>query len=477
MAARTLDPRRGGGDHPPAAWSADRQTQAIREKAELFAKGVSGELLGGDRPAAIQSRRIRHMSPSENAGYAPGAVMRFEIPTAPNTFLVTDTTLDLTVRTDANNHVFDGSIGAGSIIERIRVFSGSQLLTDTSHYAKLANLITDVSKSYTATGTSGATCYLGPNEYSTAELAAATTIVPYQDAATSLFNGAGDQAVSIPLMDGIIGSLAGNKAFPLHACSAAPLRVEITLASNAAGIQGQGGAVNWTVVNQPYLRCTIVEVSDRAMELIDDTTPSPVFNTVGYASSTSSPTANQTSNTVNLPFSYTSIKHLLTGYYMTANEADQLTGSQSARATGGAAVAFPNLNGSDECYWTIGASRVPSQPLQGGAQMAVSAQECFSLTTHLTQASNHLQPTSWNRGGAVCDGVLKARAGTRAYCLDCETMGPASQFIESGINTTNAAVSVTVAWAAAVANPMTVYSWAGYDLRVDFANGVAFARY
>ena len=476
-----------GGTAPPAAWSADRQAVMAEKMMELGNQGISGELLGGDRPAAIQSRRIRHMAPSENATYNPGTVMRFEIPTAPNTFLVTDTTLDLTVTTALvtalGRSCFDGPIGAGSIIERVRVFSGSQLLTDTSGYAKLANLITDVSKSYTATATSGSTCYLAPQTMaSEAESTAGSAIsaVPYQDP-ISAYGAMGVKVLSIPLMDGVIGSLAGNKAFPLHACSAAPLRVEITLAAVDDGMQTALDAVGaatstWTVTAQPYLRCTIVEVSDRAMELINAATPSPVFNTVGYASSTSSPTAGQTSNTINLPFSYTSVKHLLSGYYLGTNAGNGLASSQAARSTGGVAAA-DNLGSGDEVYWTIGASRVPSQPLQGGAQIAVAAQECFSLTTHLTQASNHLQPQSWNRGANVADGVLEARSGTRAYCLDCETMGPASQFIESGINTTNAAVSMTVSWTTMQASAFTVYSWAGYDLRCDFANGVCFARY
>ncbi len=461
--------------------SAERQALMGEQVISLGNDGISRDLLGGDRPAAIQSRRIRHMAPAENQTYAPSTVMRFEIPTAPNTFLVTDTTLDLTVTTaGAGTACFDGPIGAGSIIERIRVFSGSQLLTDTLHYAKLANLVSDVSTSFATTASSGSTCYAAPETVASAVDAAANTavtLVPYQDPRDTRSGVLGARSLSIPLMDGIIGSLAGSKAFPLHACSSAPLRVEITLASNAAGIQSYGGDATWSVTAQPYLRCTIVEVSDRAFELIDRVTPSPVFNTVGYASSTSTPTAGQTSNTINLPFSYTSVKHLMSGYYITANETAVLKGSQSARSTGGAQVGNPGNGEGDSAYWSIGASRVPSQPLEGGSQLAVAAQECFSLTTHLNQAANHLTSQSWNRGGATADGITKSHSGTRAYCLDCETMGPSSQFIESGINTTNASVSLTVGWTALEASPMTVYSWAGYDLRVDFANGVAFARY
>lgn len=464
--------------------SGERQAVMGEQVISLGNQGISRELLGGDRPAAIQSRRIRHMAPAENQTYAPSTVMRFEIPTAPNTFLVTDTTLDLTVTTaTAGTACFDGPIGAGSIIERIRVFSGSQLLTDTLHYAKLANVVSDVSTSFATTASSGSTCYGAPETVASLaenQAAAAVTLVPYQDPLDGRSGLLGARALSIPLMDGIIGSLAGSKAFPLHACSAAPLRVEITLASNAAGIQSVTSAnTTWSVTGQPYLRCTIVEVSDRAMELINTATPSPVFNTVGYASSTSTPTSQQTSNTINLPFSYTSVKHLMSGYYITANETNVLKASQSARSTGGASVAAPGNGDGDSAYWTIGASRVPSQPLEGGAQLAVAAQECFSLTTHLNQAANHLTSQSWNRGDAEADGITKSHSGTRAYCLDCETMGPSSQFIESGINTTNASVSLTVGWAGATAaaTAMTVYSWAGYDLRVDFANGVAFARY
>ena len=466
--------------------SGERQAVMGEQVISLGNQGISRELLGGDRPAAIQSRRIRHMAPAENQTYAPSTVMRFEIPTAPNTFLVTDTTLDLTVTTTGteavtNGSCFDGPIGAGSIIERIRVFSGSQLLTDTLHYAKLANVVSDVSTSFATTASSGSTCYGAPETVASLaenQAAAAVTLVPYQDPQDTRSGVLGARSVSIPLMDGIIGSLAGSKAFPLHACSAAPLRVEITLSSLAAGLQAVGDATSaWSVTAQPYLRCTIVEVSDRAMELINTATPSPVFNTVGYASSTSTPTAGQTANTINLPFSYTSVKHLMSGYYITANETSVLKGSQSARSTGGAQSANPGNGEGDSAYWSIGASRVPSQPLEGGSQLAVAAQECFSLTTHLNQAANHLTSQSWNRGGADATGITKSHAGTRAYCLDCETMGPSSQFIESGINTTNASVSLTVGWTALEASPMTVYSWAGYDLRVDFANGVAFARY
>ena len=68
----------------------------------------------------------------------------------------------------------------------------------------------------------------------------------------------------------LVGSLGSARYFPLFACTSAPLRVEITLASSslATAACGQSDAT-MTVTNCEYI-AQFIELNDTAMSIISN---------------------------------------------------------------------------------------------------------------------------------------------------------------------------------------------------------------
>ena len=145
------------------------------------------------------------------------------------------------------------SCGAHGIIERIRVWHGSNLLEDITAYGVLAKLMFDLQVPSDATygkhnilsGTRNDLVVPIPVTVA-ADFTTATPkfntfgLSAYQiNSGLRVSGNAGLMAASTTCkadlslnLISLIGSLGSSRYFPLFACTSAPLRVEITLASN-----------------------------------------------------------------------------------------------------------------------------------------------------------------------------------------------------------------------------------------------------
>ena len=54
--------------------------------------GISNSLIYNQKPAAVLARKIQYVGQANNQTYAPGGLVRLEIPTSPGTFLQSGTT-------------------------------------------------------------------------------------------------------------------------------------------------------------------------------------------------------------------------------------------------------------------------------------------------------------------------------------------------------------------------------------------------
>ena len=78
-----------------------------------------------------------------------------------------------------------------------------------------------------------------------------------------LLIGAGRWRISL------IGSLGASRYFPLFACTSAPLRVDITLASTALATAACAKATTMTITNCEYI-AQFIELNDTAMSIISN---------------------------------------------------------------------------------------------------------------------------------------------------------------------------------------------------------------
>jgi hypothetical protein len=77
-----------------------------------------------------------------------------------------------------------------------------------------------------------------------------------------------EQTFAINLIS-LVGSLGSARYFPLFACTSAPLRVEITLASSALATAACAVATTMTVTNCEYI-AQFIELNDTAMSIISN---------------------------------------------------------------------------------------------------------------------------------------------------------------------------------------------------------------
>ena len=475
--------------------------------------GIPSSLITGDRPAAVEAKKMYHVAPAENRNNAPSTTMRFTLPCQANTYLMPNVSLNCGIRfrdtaggAAANEKYVNFDGGASALIDRIRVFHGSQLLEDIQEYSRIRKLVTDVTQDPANTGTIGnvLSAEAPGSEPSDRVVAAAGRAAGAPGGAVAALPEKMIQALQtlnqiptprscefdgtaanethqlvIPLMSGVIGSM-NQKAFPAHACTGSPLRVEIDLASNLKAIvSGIVPAVTpaWSLVDCE-LHATYVQVSSNAQALIDQATGGQYgLNTYTYTHSQQTLNAAAESATVLLPFAYSSLKHVISGIYTAAPAITQYNVSGRHR---------DNIT---EVHWQIGAARVPSQPFNGAEEILAAAMECYGVSTDVLQICNHIDrhlgqinvTQALGQNQTLNGAVVEPTPDIGKFCfgLDAEAFGATSSAtrIENGINTTAIQMYVVVNASAAFGAAHELHTWGQYDMLVSCQNGQAYARF
>lgn len=463
------------------------------------AMGVPAQLLGGDRPASIEGKKFLHSSPSENRTYIGGEVMRFSLPTMPNSYVMPDVQLKfgVTNQVAAAGAVFTLDGGANALISRLRIFHGSQLLEDIQDYNRLRQIVCDVSQSPINSSTLSSVLEGTPqsNEHDPVAVAAIDIItqssrlkvVPRQWPAD--FVGAQRNVYSVSILSGLIGSLA-KKALPVTAMTASNVRVELTLAANndAMITTAAGNALvpTW-IIDNAELRSTYVQISETAQALIHQAVGGHyVCNSSTYSHAQSNILGADSNANILLPFSYSSATNLIHGVYNTANNGLRTNYTITGRSKA-------NIN---DVHWQIGAARVPSTPLQGTTDVISETCKCFGVSSDLLQVSNHFTKANCE----VVTSALVAQAGAGHIAanavneqgrftmgLDLQTFGSTSSAdrVENGANTTASQLFLSLTTTAGttfnngVAGVVSyeVHSWCQYDVLYQCQNGTMYARF
>ena len=238
-----------------------------------------------------------NIQPQNGTGtYNPGDTITINIPTRNNLVLVPEESVlkfTVTYKAGAADDIIRlDSCGAHGIIERIRVWHGSNLLEDITAYGVLAKMMFDLQVPTDATygkhnilsGTRNDLVVALPklvaadmnvDSAGTAKLAYAKFSALQVNSGIRISgdalmgqNATKDQTFAINLIS-LVGSLGSARYFPLFACTSAPLRVEITLASSALATAACAVATTMTVTNCEYI-AQFIELNDTAMSIISN---------------------------------------------------------------------------------------------------------------------------------------------------------------------------------------------------------------
>lgn len=241
---------------------------------------IPSKLRYGNKVEAAAAKSFKsNVQPQNGTGpYGLGNLININIPTRNNLLLAgTESYLKfdfaLTNSTGGALSARWDSCGAHGLIQRIRVYHGSNLLEDIDNYGLLAKMLFDIQMHtdacygkynimagtrndlYVATGGNAAT-QVNSGELICQTIATGSTSVK--------------RTYCLNLIS-IVGSLCGEKYFPLFACTSAPLRVEIQLVDSIVKAVGAKGAnavdssnVTFAMNNVEYVANNI-ELSDQAM--------------------------------------------------------------------------------------------------------------------------------------------------------------------------------------------------------------------
>eukprot|EP01038_Epipyxis_sp_PR26KG_P017585 gene17585-24422_t len=255
----------------------------------------------GSKIESSQAQSYRsNIQPQNGTGpYTLGQTIIINIPTSNNLVLATSESylkfnVKFTNGGTANNKAIWDSCGAHSLIQRIRVFHGSNLLSDVDSYSLLAKMLFDLQvptdacygKFNELVGTRNdlntkiGTALIGDYPCGTpAQILTAInakTGSQYQISsgesydlgnANSTTTDANARTFCLNLIS-LVGTLSQNLYLPLFSMTAAPLRVEIQLVSDAIQAIASTHAITSIALNNVEYIGQFIKLSDNAMSMI-----------------------------------------------------------------------------------------------------------------------------------------------------------------------------------------------------------------
>ena len=253
--------------------------------------------IGKVESANARSMRLNIAPQNGLSGYGLNSTININIPCSQNTVLVPQESylkFDLSFTSGgAANVVRLPECGTHGIIQRVRVWAGSNLLEDIDSYGLLAKIMMDLQvatdssqgKYNILAGTNGSLVVNAPSlvtgtnvDLTSAATAVATltTIFANQNIANTINQGdslgtLGNNAVVTNTyclnLFSVMGYLCSQRYFPLFACSSSGIRLEIQLCSqiNQCICSTQGGTIS---LNNVEYVADIIELSDAAMSII-----------------------------------------------------------------------------------------------------------------------------------------------------------------------------------------------------------------
>lgn len=442
-------------------------------------------------------------SGTSTSGYGGNTTIILNIPTRNNTALITsESCLKFSVQNTVGGtaaSVFNlESCGAHSYIQRIRVFHGSNLLSDIDQYNGLAKILYDFQMPLDAvqgrfSATSGTT-----NEYgiSTPAFAAITDLtacgmvakptnrgkcyVPAAATAATSVLATGALATadnfSINLIS-LVGSLSSGKYLPLWEMTSAPLRVEIQLVPsiiNALCVAPAGAvsASGFNLFNVEYI-AEFLELPDSAISAIKAGSSNPlqmVFSDYRSYPYSTFLQASTTQVSMPIPAKFSSLKSIFVAQKITI----------------GSSTYYP-LSSSDfnlaSYQFRIGTEVLPSQAPSTKSDFFNEAVKCFGSIADLDYQPS-IDNDSYNvpYNASAITTFLQAQttnSGSFVVGIDLESyQNTDKSTIFAGMNTNTSDIFYNPTHNATAGNtPINYNAYANFDSVLVCENGVAYVRF
>lgn len=355
------------------------------------------------KASAVRSRGIRHNSRSLNKQSFQGSdEAHFAIPSGRfGQYLDTKQTyfsFKLKNTHGSNSLTLDKS--AYAAIDRLEVYSGSNLLESIADYAVLVNLLQDVQCDSTARSSS----------------LAVTTGTATNDAGLVL--AAGESATfCIPFISSVLGPSC-SRLLP-NGQLVSDLRVIVTWQSkNNIGKSSAAGADNSYEITEAQIICSLVELESGVQKMIDQELGGKyVISSETFRSYNSMVNANDTVATILIPCKTTSLKTLFT----VVRQAQHINNGDEPTLSSRAWLATTRW------YYRVGAAHMPATPIMSAPEGYAELMKAFHMLSD-SAGSSSINLADWTD-------VSGNTTGKHIFALNCEVFSGATGVIESGINT------------------------------------------
>ena len=446
----------------------------------------------GSKVESSYARSFRtNIAPQNGTGdYALGDTITINLPTRNNLVLVpSESYLKFNVRvtntSGANNSYRFDSCGAHGLIQRIRIFHGSNLLQDIDNYNLLAKLLFDLQVPFDAVqGKNNILC--GTRSDMTVQTPVVAAVADISLKVLSAFNtNSGDIIVSALANNGtsasktyclnlisLVGTLCSSNYLPLFAATSAPLRVEIQLVDNISkfcACTSSSGSI--ALSNCEYV-ANLIELGDNAVSMVLDSLQGQPLQFVvpdyrNYQGSFSLATA-QTQYQMPIPAKFSSLKSL----FVTVRD----------KGTG-LATFFPFSSCTKQLqdyYFRVGATIMPPKAPNTYPEMfseVLKAIDGMSNIDH--QPAIDLFTYTLQDSTVNAETVINANSGSFYIGLDLENYaGSTKENIFAGYNSNTDDIYCVMNFGAQAAATTTRFdAFALFDTVVVFENNTAYIKF
>jgi len=453
----------------------------------------------GNKVESASARSYRtNIQPQNGTGpYQMGDTITVNLPTRANLVLATTESylkFAVSYQSKADNNVIRlDSCGVHGLIQRLRVWHGSNLLQDITEYGLLAKILMDLQVPTDAIY-GKLNVVAGTRNDLVATLPTITAGAAYSQADMTTLNGAlisaqqinsgelisadldNDVVVTVNYainLISLVGSLCSQQYFPLFACTSAPLRLEITLQDLAVKSYCATVASIFSIKDVEYVG-QFVELSDVAMGIVQQSLQgSPLqFVVPDYRNYQGSHTlTNGTASQFNFPIpaKFSSLKSLFV----------------TIRPRGTGTVTFMPysccVDGLTDYYFRVGSHIMPTK---APATLQEQFMEVIKAIASVSDLNHHpsIEKTSYSLNstlGLTLANNTSIQSGSFCIGIDLESFPNANKdSIFSGVNTnTDDIFAVLNFGTGAVSTTARLDAFALFDEVVVFENGTAFVRY
>ena len=385
------------------------------------------------KPQAAEGEIRTQVVPSYNKSqFSPSETMLFTIPTRrPNQVLNgRQSYLKMTLNNpDLNTLAMDYT--ADSIIENLELFHGSNMVEQIRTYNALSCFVKDFQ------GSKNVQAMLEGEHETTARTGATVTA------------SGGSITVCLPILSGVIGTMSPY-FFPAYACTAGDLRLELTLASQVAGVVHDTAASAWTV-SSPELHLEYIQLTPAAIAKLPKEMEFSFETFENVSATIPSGTANEYTL---VPFSLGSVKSLDSIYRFTSNMSSATAKTVSNRPN-------PQLA---EWQYEIGGVQYPPAPIKSTEETfaeILKAQHALGVVDELVQVKKSQYE------------LTTAAATDAAFVLgiDLEYLTGAGSRAKSGVDTRGKDVFLNQKWSSATGQAYRLDSFAHCDATLKISNG------